>query len=603
MTWLRSNFRLRWTFASLLALNIALLIVALVAVATIRDIQSRRAIFQDGQRQQALVLADTLREVMADPLYNLDIDALDDMTDLVRGQQNVERIQVFTRDGKLVVDSSPQDYIQGQADEFARSVLQTEATSIRLNDDYLEIVGSVTDGQDVIGGFSVEIDSSPISAEIRAMTLRRVREALILVVIGAIASYLIAQYFVRPIKRFAVVAHNIGQGDFTVELDYSRNDEIGDLARSFQNMASQLGRSRAQLEQRTEDLRRTADNLQQTTVSKNYVDNIMNCMLDTLMVVSPDGTIRTANRSACNLLGYSPEELIGSPVGAVTAPEELPPSGIIDLIGATSVHHVEVTYLAKDGRRTPMSFSSSPLATGNGEVPGIVCLAQDITERKKAEQQIKASLQEKEVLLREIHHRVKNNLQIISSLLNLQSKHIKDEQALNSLRDSQNRVRSMALIHQKLYDSPDLVQIDFAEYLRSLASALFSSYGLGSQGISLKLSVDSLRLDINSAVPCGLIINELISNSLKHAFPTGQGEISVDCHPDGDHKVALTVGDNGGGFPDDLDFRKTDSLGLQLVNTLTKQLGGTIELDRRLGTAFKLKFPASETDRGDQENG
>ena len=250
-----------------------------------------------------------------------------------------------------------------------------------------------------------------------------------------------------------------------------------------------------------------------------------------------------------------------------------------------------------------MSFSSSPLATANGEVPGIVCVAQDITDRKKAEQQIKAALQEKEVLLREIHHRVKNNLQIISSLLNLQSKHIKDDHALNLLRDSQNRVQSMALIHQKLYDSHDLVLIDFAEYLRGLASALFSSYGLGSQEISLKLSVDNVRLDINTAVPCGLIINELISNSLKHAFLKSQGEISVDLHPEVDYSVALTVSDNGRGFPEDLDFRNTDSLGLQLVNTLTKQLGGTIELDRRTGTAFKLKFPAPASSGGDQKNG
>ena len=337
---MRSNFRFRWTFASLLTLNIALVIVAVVAVSTLLDIGSRRAILQDGLRQQALVLGDTLRQVLADPLYNLDIDALDDMTELVRGQHNVEKVQVFTVDGKLLADSGQQGNIRGQVDEFALTVLQNEATSIRLNEDVLQIVGSVTDGQDVIGGFSVDIDSSPISAEIRAMTLRRVREALILVAVGAVASYLIARYFVRPIKRFAVVANDIGQGDFTIELDYSRNDEIGDLTRSFNNMALQLGRSRAQLEQRTEDLRRTAENLQETTVSKNYADNIMDCMLDTLIVVSQDGTIRTANRSACNLLGYSPDELIGTPLEAVTALEEFTDSGIVDLIGPTSVQHL-----------------------------------------------------------------------------------------------------------------------------------------------------------------------------------------------------------------------------------------------------------------------
>jgi two-component sensor histidine kinase len=215
---------------------------------------------------------------------------------------------------------------------------------------------------------------------------------------------------------------------------------------------------------------------------------------------------------------------------------------------------------------------------------------QEITDRKRAEEQIKASLKEKEVLLKEIHHRVKNNLQVISSLLYLQSQNIVDKRALRMFQDSQNRVRSMALVHERLYQSKDLARIDFAEYARNLASYIFRSYGVNSDLIKPEIHVDDIALGIDAAVPCGLILNELVSNSLKHAFPNGKkGQIRVGLSADND-KFTLMVSDNGVGFPKDLDFRNTESLGLQLVNTLVAQLEGTIELDRSMGTAFEITF-------------
>jgi two-component sensor histidine kinase len=218
---------------------------------------------------------------------------------------------------------------------------------------------------------------------------------------------------------------------------------------------------------------------------------------------------------------------------------------------------------------------------------------QEIAERKRAEEQIKASLKEKEVLLKEIHHRVKNNLQAISSLLYLQSKGVKDKEALEMFQDGQNRVRSMALIHERLYHSKDLTRVDFAEYVRNLASYLFRSYGVHSNVIQLKVNVEDVFLGIDTAIPCGLITNELISNSLKHAFPGGRGgEIRIELCSDHDGQFTLVVSDNGVGFPQDLDFLDTDSLGLQLVNTLIDQLEGTIELDRSGGTVFEITFTA-----------
>ncbi|MBL7152710.1 MAG: hypothetical protein ISS79_03270 [Phycisphaerae bacterium] len=217
-------------------------------------------------------------------------------------------------------------------------------------------------------------------------------------------------------------------------------------------------------------------------------------------------------------------------------------------------------------------------------------LRAEVAERKKAEEKTKASLREKEVLLKEIHHRVKNNMQVISSILNLQSKHIEDEQALKMFKNGQSRIRSMAMVHEKLYESEDLAGIDFAEYVQSTTSYLFSLHGVG-DAVRLNTDIKDISLDVSTAIPCGLIINELVSNSIKHAFGRGrEGEILIKLYSDEAGRNILMVKDNGAGFPKGLDFRKTESLGMQLVIMLVEQLGGAIELDRSKGTAFNITF-------------
>lgn len=218
---------------------------------------------------------------------------------------------------------------------------------------------------------------------------------------------------------------------------------------------------------------------------------------------------------------------------------------------------------------------------------------QEIAERARVEEQIKTSLREKEVLLKEIHHRVKNNLQVVSSLLSLQSRIIDNPAALEVLRESQNRIRSMALIHERLYRSEDLGRVDYAVYIRDLATFLVRSYRAHLGPIDLKIEAEGVFLGIDTAIPCGLITNELISNALKHAFPNGKGgEIRVKIGAQGDRQFTMIIGDNGVGFPPDVDFRNTESLGLQLVNTLVDQLEGTVELRRDGGTEFTIRFAA-----------
>jgi len=208
-----------------------------------------------------------------------------------------------------------------------------------------------------------------------------------------------------------------------------------------------------------------------------------------------------------------------------------------------------------------------------------------------AEKKVAASLKEKDILLREIHHRVKNNLQIISSLLRLQSRKIEDNSLQEIFQVSQQRIRSIALIHENLYLSDDLGQIDFSKYIRNLTSHLSSINAADAKGINFKISTDNIFLDINRAIPCGLLLNELITNALKYAFPEEtKGEIKIDLERHKQNKLRLSIADNGIGFPKVLDFRKTESLGLQLVNSLISQLNGTIKMQQKTGTKFTLVF-------------
>lgn len=223
-------------------------------------------------------------------------------------------------------------------------------------------------------------------------------------------------------------------------------------------------------------------------------------------------------------------------------------------------------------------------------------IVEDITERKQAQEQIKASLAEKDVLLKEIHHRVKNNLQIVHSLLRLQFRRTKDEQAAEILLESQNRIKSMALIHENLYQSKDLSKIDLSVYIPILVEQLFNSYGINSNVISYKTKIDNIFLDIDTAIPCSLVINELISNSLKYAFVDGKGEIQIEFHCDNYNELTLIIKDNGIGIPENLVLAQTQSLGLKLVKSLVAQIEGSIDLDRLKGTNFKINFSAKNHD-------
>jgi PAS domain S-box-containing protein len=320
-----------------------------------------------------------------------------------------------------------------------------------------------------------------------------------------------------------------------------------------------------------------------------------------ISVLDRDTRLLKINTTMQEIFGYSAAEALNMELAAWTYPEDV--LSDMDLFqevfaGRLDRYQVEKRYYRKDGQLLWGRFTATSIKDAAGQPQFVIGMLEDITERKFAEAQIrageerlKAALHEKEVLLKEVHHRVKNNLQIIASLLSLQSDQLKDPDDLVLFEDTQNRVKSMALIHESLYRTGDLARFNFAHYIDSLCTDLLQSYADGTSHIRLHTELDELTFDVDTAVPCGLILNELLTNALKYAFPNGRpGDIHIALRADAG-QVTLSVRDTGVGFPADLDFRHTESLGLQLVSMLTEQLGGTITLTRECGTAFVVTFP------------
>lgn len=312
---------------------------------------------------------------------------------------------------------------------------------------------------------------------------------------------------------------------------------------------------------------------------------------DVHFLVGKDGKFLYVNKAACTVSGYSEEELLSMSITDIDTVHDLPKfQELLDQIQKEKIPPIESINRRKDGSLFPVEIT----VTGHeiGGRPYMFAALRDISERKAAEEKINTSLKEKEILLREIHHRVKNNMQIISSLLNLQSMLLSNKKDIDMLKDSQNRIKAMSLIHEKLYRSEDLANIDIKDYITDLTRNIMQFFQAATSNVTLDINVEKIWLGIDTAIPCGLIINELTSNSLKYAFPEGgKGVISIILEKAGEDKIVLDVSDNGVGIPEDIDFRNTKTLGLQLVTTLSEnQLKGTLELDRSNGTRFRITF-------------
>ena len=311
--------------------------------------------------------------------------------------------------------------------------------------------------------------------------------------------------------------------------------------------------------------------------------------------VSLDGHFVRVNRHFCEIFGYTEEEILEVTFQDIVHLDDVEADVDLErqvIAGEIADYSTERRFHRKDGSIVWVNLSVSLARNEDGRPLHFISVAEDITRRKGAEFALKKSLNEKEVLLREIHHRVKNNMQVISSLLNLQSRGIDDPALEKVFHESQTRVRAMAMIHEVLYDSGDLSAIDLAAYVKKLARSLIRFYGAGGDRVHIEVKAEKVFLGIDDTVPCGLVINELLSNSLKYAFPNGRpGAIEISAHSTGGGEIAVAVRDDGIGLPPGLDIRQTETMGMSIVVGLVEnQLGGRIELDRSEGTCFTIIF-------------
>ena len=315
---------------------------------------------------------------------------------------------------------------------------------------------------------------------------------------------------------------------------------------------------------------------------------------EAMVIVDERGCVNLINFEAESLFGYNRTELLGQPV-ELLLPERLRDRhaghrGKFLEFPATRPMGagLELSGRRKDGSEFPIEVRLSPLRTAEGLL--VTAAIRDISERRNADR-LRASLQEKEALLRELHHRVKNNLQLVCSLLSLQAEHVRDPAALAQFDEMQHRVRLMAAIHEALYKTQDFFRLDVQSFLQEITSNLLRSYAAQPGAIEIRTDVDSVMMRIETALPCGLIVNELVSNALKYAFRgREQGEIRVELKPAGEHRFVLRVADNGVGLPADAGWNDPQTFGWQLVNALAEQLNGQFEVRGDGGAEFTLTF-------------
>lgn len=329
-----------------------------------------------------------------------------------------------------------------------------------------------------------------------------------------------------------------------------------------------------------------------SVIENNFFEQIYKSTPEAILILDENNIVVDSNPSFEKLFLFKGHEIKGKFMEDQIVPEHFQNESkdMFDKISSGENVQKESIRTKRDGRPVNVLITGCRIKLSENKY-GSCLIYIDISKHKRSEEQMRSSLVEKEVLIREIHHRVKNNLQIISSLLHIQSSKITNDEMVSMFMDCQNRVKSIALIHEKLYQTNSFTRVDFDSYTMNLVYYLFRMFDVKSNKVSIRMNVENVFLPMDTAIPCGLIINELITNSLKHAFTDDKhGEILIQAVYHSDNKFTLTIKDNGRGIPEDVDFNKSKTVGFNLINSLVRQLGGNLKINRNEGTEFNITF-------------
>jgi PAS domain S-box-containing protein len=414
--------------------------------------------------------------------------------------------------------------------------------------------------------------------KLEARAEQTVRRIILITVLGFAASLLFAFIIYRsitqPVNTLTSAAKKIGSGNLDQRIKLRSKDELSRLADTFNQMA---------------------ENLSKSMVSRSYVNNIIQSMGDMLFVTDDEGVIQMTNKTVHRKLGFNNGDLSNLSVWNILEENERDKIRQTIITNDLAINELETKLVSKEGHVLPVILSTSVLSDEVSDDVRLVFVASDISVQKESEQKISESLHEKNILLAEIHHRVKNNLAVISGLLQMQMWNVEDESAKIALQHSQLRIQSIALVHEKLYQNETFADINISDFAKELVDAVSDSFKQPEQDVTLGYRMDDIKMNINQAVPLSLLLNECIVNCYKHAFDgRKEGEINITLDLNHD-KVEMQVADNGHGLPNKFDFEKEQSLGVTLIRTLVSQLRGSAMYESKgEGTRFILEFTLEE---------
>ena len=583
--------------ASLLVLGAALLAeqrryaqqVGTVAAANLSDTLERQI------EKHGLSLAMALADRLATPLYHNDYRQISHEAAEQRSYPDVVGAIVVDANGLLIREGGvPSDASDSRKNlPWVREALETGKPATHREGRTFRVAAPAVVGGHVLGAALVDLAMDGIRSDIQieqarldglirsqstAFSLTGVGLGVVLATVSILSAIGVAGGLSRPVVAFAARARRIGKGELVPAERLDRRDEIGDLSRAFDEMAAAL---------------------RQTTVSKDYFDNVLRSMADMLIATDSEGCVVTANPRCLEELGCNESELRGRKI------ETLLPELGRSLGGLPTTSDLAQTFelVRPDGGKIPVRVAAAPLREEGGVPSGYVFVLENVTERLATQKQIERSLVEKEILLREIHHRVKNNLQIISSMLSLQGDRSRDDDTREVFHESEVRIRAMALVHEQLYRSGDLAHVDLGHYLDTLAQQVIRYLGRGEYNVDVQVDEGVRDVSVDQAIPIGLIVNELIANSVKHAVTSAKKLVITVRLSGNETSRRLLVTDNGAGFPAGLDIQTSDSLGLKLVQALTEQLGGRLTMASDGGAKCIVDLPGLDGRPGSESPG
>lgn len=527
------------------------------------------------------IASNSITPVLTEKYFDLDML----LQEFKASDEDISYIFVTDRRGGVVSHTFEDGFPRGLDDANIADLSQKEYSVRRIVTEkgaIVDIAVPLLKGE--AGELHLGISADGINRDVNAISRLIGRLLALTLLIAGVLTFIVSGLITGPLIGLTKMADRAARGDLNQRAAIGSNDEIGKLGTTFNRMITE---------------RRLAE--ERLKLALAYNRSLIEASLDPLVTIGPDGRITDVNSASEAVTGYPRDKLIGTDFSDYFTDPDRARAGYQQVFRDGVVHDYALEVKHSEGKVTPVLYNASVYRNEKGEIAGVFAAARDITERRKKEEELgkayhelEHSLGEKEVLLGEVHHRVKNNMQTLISILKLQAAAAGDKKVSDLLSESQDRIRAMSLVHEKLFRTKDFAHIPYDSYIRDLTTTLMGAYSIAVSGVALEMDIEDIALDIDTAMYLGLIINELVTNSLKHAFPSGRsGAIKICLKKPGGNGgfFELRVSDNGVGLPDALDFRKTKTMGLFLVTNLVEsQLQGQIELNRNNGTEYRIRF-------------